>query len=45
MLLMSIINFIFAAVGMYLFQLNDFQGFGTFLASMMSVYRIETLDG
>ena len=44
-LMIMIINFVFAAIGMIFFRKNDPQNFGTFASSMMTIWRIETLDG
>ena len=44
-LMIMIINFVFASIGMIFFRKNDPQNFGTFASSMMTIWRIETLDG
>ena len=44
-LMILIINFMFAAVGMMMFRRTDNEHFGTLVRAMMAVWRIETLDG
>ena len=44
-LMIMIVNFIFACVGMLLFEKNDPMNFGSVPQSMMTIWRVETLDG
>ena len=45
MVMVLLVNFVFAAIGMLMFKANDPQHFGHFSLSMMTIWRVETLDG
>ena len=44
LIMILVINFIFAAIGMIAFKANDPQHFGNLVPALMSIWQIETLD-